>query len=207
MNLTPVQHARLAAIRNINRKHVVPLNKRRTVVVDSIASGAIIGIEGKTYAIISVSRYQETTWNFRKDEPYQVFEWEMFCLESGETRYLEWERDDEVMMWLSAQKLPNDPGTYGAGSWKEFLAEDKLNDSLTITANGASYVYDDEGSWAGKFYRGNTGNPLYVRFYEFQSTRGCLTVEEWGKNGMDGYEMWLSRQVQPMGVTLLASSQ
>lgn len=198
------QHARLAAIRGIDRTKLVAPDKRFNPDFARISSGAVVSFENRTYVVRSVSFYDETSWNFKKNENFRVYEWQLFCLETGETVWFEWECDDEVVAYLSTQELDSDPRKYGATDWKSFLDDDRLDSSLRIRHGGKSFGYDDDESWAAKYYRNGQGEPQYVRAYEFESASGeCLTVEAWGKNMEGGVQVWLSRRILPSAVTLL----
>ena len=205
--VSSIQHARLGAVRGIDRSKLVrPESARHNVDFATITVGSVVAFEGKTCLVRNVSRYDETSWTFKKDAKDRVYEWELFCLETGETLWFEWERDDTVVAFLSVAKLDNDPRKYGGTDWKSFLDDDRLDSSLKIRANGKTYAYDDEESWAAKYYRGGEGDPVFARFYEFEAASGeSLTIEAWGKDGGDGSEIWTSREILPSAVTLVAT--
>lgn len=211
--ITSIQHALMGAVRGIDRSKLVrPESARHNPDLAEITAGAVVALEGKTCVVKSVSRYDETSWNFRKDEKYAVYEWELFCLETGETLWFEWERDDTVVAFLSMKKLSDDPKEYGASDWKSFLNDDRLDSSLKIRSGGKTYSYDDESSWAARYYRDGTGEGTPARFYEFEAATGeCLTIETWGRKGEKGIggetdvEVWLSREIPPSAVTIVAT--
>lgn len=199
------QHARLGIIRSVERSRLVPQSARFNPDFAKVTPGTVIGLEGKTYCVFSVSHYDEWSWNFKKDEKFRVHEWGMTCLETGENAWFEWEKDDVVTAYLSSRKLDSDPSVFGAKDWKSFLDDDRLDRSLKIRFEGGVFTYDDEESWAAKYYRDGAGEPQLVRAYEFGSQGPeNLTIEVWGRDGSGGVEIWLSGQVPPSAVTLLA---
>ncbi|MFB0964897.1 MAG: DUF4178 domain-containing protein [Patescibacteria group bacterium] len=197
------QHARLGIIRSVQRSRLVPLNARFNPDFSKILPGAVVSLSGKTYSVFSVSHYDEQSWNFKKDEKFRVHEWGMTCFETGETCWFEWEKDDTVSAYLSSRKLES--SDLGITDWKSFLHDDRLDSSLKLRFDGVTYSYDDEESWAAKYYRDGTGDPQFVRSYEFGS-KGPegLTVEVWGKDGSGGVEIWLSKPVPASAPILIA---
>ncbi len=205
----------LSAVRGIDRAKLVrDESSRHNVDFGAVGPGSIVTVEGTPCLVKSVSTYAEKNWTFKKDLKYAVREWELFSLVSGETLWLEWERDDEVVVFLSERKLPGNPEKYGAASWKTFLDEDRLSGSLKVPAEGETFAYDDEGSWAAEYFRGGKDEAALVRFYEFVSNSGrSLTIEAWMSPGERRFDLkdaeidvWLSRKIFPTSVTLLAGS-
>lgn len=197
------QHARLGIIRSVQRSRLVPQSARFNPDFAKVTPGAVVSLAGMTYSVFSVSHYDEQSWNFKKDEKFRVHEWGMTCFETGETCWFEWEKDDTVSAYLSSRKLES--SDLGVTDWKSFLYDDRLDSSLKLRFGGVTYSYDDEESWAAKYYRDGTGEPQYVRSYEFGS-KGAegLTVEVWGKDGSGGVEIWLSKPVPASAPILIA---
>ncbi len=196
----------LGLIRSIERTGLVAQNARHQVSFSPVKPGAVVEIGGVPYLVEAIGTYTETSWGFAPMKAGDtVTEWRMRSLEDGGVRYFEWYEDDVIEAYLTEEELSSDPSRYGLRSWKEFLQDDGLDSSLTIRVNGDTFRYDDDESWAAR-YQGKKSGAEFVRCYEFVAERGNLglTIEVWGKQGEQGVSLWLSREVIPASMKLIA---
>lgn len=205
--MNPLQHVRLGAIRSIDRSKLVAGRSGFNPDFHAIGKKTVIGLENRTYLVMGKAQYRELDWDtWRQLSGNAIHELELLCLETGGTAYLEWNYDDKVEAYLSKEKHSNDPSVYGARDWQQFLDDDHLDSSLTITVGGITYRYNDDESWAARFEREADNKKQFVRCYEFEHRTDSLTIEVWGKNGEEGVELWTSREINPLSVKIIAQS-
>lgn len=179
-------------------------NQRHLAKIDQVKAGGYIRFDGKTYMVESVSSVQETSESFKKNLGYQCFELKLFCLETGETVYLEWERDDEIIVYVTTAQvkfrdLLDDEGKEVDGDDLDQICEDE--DSVYY--QGREYAYEDD--WAGRYCRNGGKESEKAFFYEFEAANGtCLTIEEWVVDGGDEeYQIFLSQRLNPASIEVL----
>ena len=143
---------------------------------------------------------------FNKD--YVVHELVLRSLTTGAIRYIEWSHDDELEISLTEQKLSSadvrrrlkdDEG-------QEFSIDEDLDEvaeeAWPIRFDLKTYDYDDD--WAFRF-RSSDGRTHTGHLYEFGTeAQGWLTIEAW-KDGKDWeYQVFLSSDVHPNQIQVLA---
>ena len=174
--------------------------ERKGYDIRDIKVGGYFTLAGENWKVLSLSRYQETSWSFKKEKKYELWELEIISLKSADIKYIEWGVDDSLEIYLSEERLKfrqlTDEDEQRIG--KSDL--DRISDQEGgIKYNGKTYWYEDNESWAAKFYRDNQGRePELVRFYEFESDKGdCITIEAWYDDDDRECEIWTSKEVKP----------
>ena len=84
-----------AAIRQMPKP--VPPGDRHKYSIEDVKNEAYIRFEGKSYRVESTNVYERSGYRW----PELVLR----CLHDGETRYAEWEKEDEVSVYVSREKL------------------------------------------------------------------------------------------------------
>ncbi|MEE8435046.1 MAG: hypothetical protein V3S64_09705, partial [bacterium] len=91
--------ARLAAIRSMPAP--IPASERYKHTIETVDQGGFFKLDGLTYSVQGRHAYRE-------GEGPNAWEWwelELLCLQSGETAYLEWEKDDRIEASMSLKTL------------------------------------------------------------------------------------------------------
>jgi hypothetical protein len=170
----------------------IPSGERYRVGIEEVAAGGYLRVGGELYRVEQASLYREKDGNWT--------ELELFGLNTAETRYIEWERDDEVeVAWngppISMARLGVTPAEVEAMADRE---------RGSISYGGKTYEYDDD--YSATFHRGGKGDGEKVYFYDFETSdeRFCLSIEEWGSesSGYD-YEAYASQYIEPETVEVL----
>jgi hypothetical protein len=193
-----------AALRRIDRQfdavrampEPIPPRERYRHGVEDVRAGAYLRFRGELQQVVSLSEYREESGSW----------WELECLglESGETLYLEWERDDEVEVSVSGSALSLQQLGVTAGRVEEMSDEEEGR----ISCGGRTYHYDDD--YGATYFRdpASAGEPVYFYDFETRDGRRCLTVEEWG-DAKVGYEYtaFESESVEPDEIEVVALSR
>lgn len=198
---------RMTAIRELIP---MPEADRRKYDVSNVEVGGYLKFGGKTYRVDSVSPYQEHNWAFTKRKDYVTTELALLCIETGDRAYLEWERDDEIEVFVTTKEvvfssLLNDRGSRLIASNLNDVVE---NEEGYIMCEGRKYSYDDD--WAAMYHRDGGTKGVRVRFYEFVFGNECLTIEEWldgkpyDRNTESEYEAFLSSPLDPRSIEVLS---
>lgn len=197
-----------AAIRTLGV--TIPKKERFRFTVKDLAEGAFCRFEGKTYLVREASRYEEKAKGKVK---WTWYEFKLFCLETGETVYIEWEEDDRVEVYVTTgeYKLSDLTTTAGGSITADDIEaiSDKERGSVVFNSkslsftDGTTFSYDDD---CGAEYFRNASSPAEkVYLYDFEAKDGtCLTVEEWGSEA-EGYEylVYLSRELNPDEIEII----
>jgi hypothetical protein len=177
--------------------------------IRNLKVGGYFTLDGENWKVLGINRYQETKWNFKKDKKYEMWELEIISLKSAAVHYIEWSVDDQLEIYISADRLKfrDLKGEDDQRVGKSDL--DKIADQEGgVLHKGQTYWYDDDESWAAKFYPNNKNDePELVRFYEFESDDGnSLTIEAWYEDGEDEKfecDIWTSQEVNPQKIQIL----
>ena len=171
--------------------------------IEDLGVGSFFRIGGELRHVVSISEYREKSSKWH--------ELGVFGVETGETTYVEWEKDDEVEISLSGPEL----SLSDIGVTSDEVEEMSERDEGTISYDGRKYHYDDDygatyhrakdGPGKGKG-RKKGGEAEKVYFYDFETKdeKWCLTVEEWGDKS-EGYEysVFVSEYYEPDAVEVL----
>ncbi|MEA1955350.1 MAG: DUF4178 domain-containing protein [Campylobacterota bacterium] len=178
--LSKVQQKRREYIAGLNQ--LIPLSKQHQYTIKDLKKGSYLSIGKENFTVLSTSTYLETKWeNFKKKKnDYYITELELFCIGSGEVRYIEWEEDDEIeayittgVLALKSLKHQNKPVT------KKTLDNIAENEEGILTVNGVEYHYDDEDTFSA-LYNSDKHTDIPVRVFEFYCDNAkSLSVEFW----------------------------
>ncbi len=197
---------RFSAARTLSRQALVSAPDKSALTIKAAGKGSFFEYQGKTYMVKDLSRYEETSDDFKKKKGYFITELTCLCLETGETVYVEWEFDDilEVAMTLNRftfRNLKDDEG----GPIDEDDLDEIADTKDTVVLNGESFFYEDD--WACVYSRGGREENVYM--YEFENESGTLflTIEEWSGDDREEYQIYTSCPVDPKDITLIAKGE
>ena len=129
----------------------------------------------KLYKVEEMHRYTEG-----KKEKWQWFELKLFCAQTAEILYLEWEEDDELEVNICTKNVLKlkDIGITAERLWE---IDDEEEGSLVY--NGKTYEYEESDK--AKFYRnmGNEGEEYY--YWDFETGKTSIGIECWDKSSFD----------------------
>lgn len=161
--------------------------------IERVGSGGYIRFEGKSYRVESVNEYER--------EGYRWPELVLFCLNDGSTQYLEWEKEDEVSVFVTRRKLTFEEAGLGD---EERLWEISENESGQARVDGRVFQYHEDSSV--RFFRDGQGKGTKFHQYLFaeRGRKAFVAVEEWGDED-EGYEheLALSEYVNPRAIETL----
>ncbi|MDE0124516.1 MAG: DUF4178 domain-containing protein [Bryobacterales bacterium] len=193
--LQPDQRARFAeqfaAARRITAP--MPAAERHRVSIEDVGLGGFLRFEGNLYEVKTISTYER--------EGARWPELAMYRLNDGTTQYLEWEKEDEVSVYVSREKLSfRQVGLKG----KEHLWEISQAGSGEVRYKGARYRYHDDSRVV--FFRdgGAKGTPFHQYLFSSPDKREFVGVEEWGDED-SGYEhnVILSTYLDPRAIEVI----
>lgn len=207
-SLSTAFRARLDRLRRIDPATVVPEPDRHRHTIKSVGVNGVVALNGRTFLAVGLAAYVETNEKFSKVLSSSWTELRLVDLSSGETVWLEWEEDDDLVVFqtlapLSFANLADERG--------ELIDEDDLDqisgDGDSIFYRGREFVYDDD--YPARYERiggqgKNTGSSAAF-FYDFTCGDECVTVEEWCEGGNRyHYEIFLSRRIDPASIVIIS---
>jgi len=186
---------RFDTIRQLSAKMLVPEEDRWKLSIKALVVGGFLRFEDKTWTVQRAGNYFEFSDNFKQKKKYNWNEIRLFCIETGETKNIEWEIDDEIEITITTHELDfralrDDEG--------EEIDEDDLDEmsdkQWSIFFQDKEFRYDDD--YAAKYYRDfviEDGEKVYL--YDFKSDDNrIITIEEWDSgSGKESYEIYISR--------------
>jgi hypothetical protein len=180
----------------------IPLKDRYRFTIKDLTEGGFCRFEGLTYIVKEASRYEEKVKGKVK---WTWYEYKLFCLETGETVYIEWEEDDriEVFVTTGEYKLTDVFSAIGVPISADDIEAISEKGKGAILLKGTTFAYDDD--CAAVYFRNSTAEGEKVYLYDFESKEGiCLTVEEWG-SASEGYEylVYLSKKLNPDEIEII----
>lgn len=172
----------------------IPSDQRFQVSIEDVGIGGYIRFEGNSYRVTGMNAYER--------EGARWPELILFRLNDGTTQYLEWEKEDEVSVYVSRETL----------SFKHVGLRDKEHlwsiseaGEGSVSYGGKAFQYHEDS--AVTFYRdgGAEGKPFHQYLFANSSRRVFIGVEEWGSE-RDGYEhnVILSSYLDPKAIEVLA---
>ena len=197
---------RIDRIRQVAPSGVMKEMERHRYTIKDVGVGGVINVGLVTYLVTGKSSYIETNDDFSKEKGDPWHELTLVRLDSGETCYIEWEEDDELVIYFTQKRLKfrDLRDDEGVGIDEDDL-DQIVNDGDSVFYEGVEYAYDDD--YAARYTRGGQGRDTKgdkVYFYEFCAENGdAVTVEEW-KDGKDySYELFASYKVARIAVIAL----
>jgi len=199
--------SRLAAIRGLN-----PLSEadRKKHDITSLLEGGYLELDNQTWRVSKVYRYLDVKWdNFKpRKKDYWVTELELFSLEKGTTRYVEWEVDDELEICQTDSLVKMRDIKFENKSLSrddlEYIADEEEG---VVSYKSTDYHYSEDDTWAGLFIKQkDSKDGIPMRAYEFESDKGSfLTIETWHEEDDErpDREAFLSHQIKNNAITVL----
>jgi hypothetical protein len=198
---------RFAEIRQIDpAKIILPAERSRHSIKD-VGVGGVLRFEGKNYRVTATGVYRETDDSFRREKQYFVTELTLFCLENGETHFIEWEIDDRLEVCFTTRELAAKALCYDNREAVSFDDMDEMaEEEETLVLDGVTYDYDDD--WSAK-WRASDGRSSCVFMVEFGNARaGWITIEGWSDDGEENgdweYQAFHSVDVAPTSIELIS---
>jgi hypothetical protein len=198
---------RFAEIRRIDPARILNPQKRANYSIKDAGAGGILRFNGKTFRVASTSVYQETDDHFRRQKPDRVTELTLFCLESGETHYIEWEIDDQLEVCFTTREISAKELVYDDKTPVDFDDIDEMADEEeTLVFGGTAYEYDDD--WSAKWSAAG-GRSACVFMADFGNERsGWITIEAWSDDGDENgdweYQAFQSVPITPASIEILS---
>lgn len=179
------------AIRAMRRP--IPPAQRFKHSIENVEAGGYIRFERKSYRVQSIFTYER--------EEYRWPELTLYCLNDGSTQYLEWEKEDEISVYVSREKLTF--GQVGIVN-KENLWEISEKESGSVRYNGRTFEYHEDS--AVSYIRDGKGEPFHQYLFAADANKAYISVEEWGDDD-DGYEhnVVLSEKIDPRSIEVLVA--
>lgn len=184
-----------AALRQMPKP--IPVQERHRYSVEqgisAVSAGEFLKIGDALYRVSDENHYAEG-----RDRWHELV---LYCIQTGETTYLEWEKDDVVELDLTIRAVSLKELGVRADTIEEMSEEEEGE----IRFDGRTFLYEDD--YRAYFSRGASSDREEVYVYEFEAADGALrlTVEEWGddKSGYD-YEAFISRPLEHHEVEFIA---
>lgn len=193
--LEPAERARIAeqfaAVRRMSAP--IPASERYRHSIEQVGVGGYLRFEDFTYRVVGRNVYERhgVRW------PELV----LYRLEDGGTMYLEWEKEDEVSVYVSRAALSLD--SVGIRD-RDHLRSMAASGSGSVQHDGATFRYHEDSSVT--FIRDGKGPGRPFRQYLFASAKrdAFVGVEEWG-DADRGFEhnVILSEYVDPKAIEVL----
>ncbi len=197
---------RFALIRKLDKTRLTNEEEQLNLTLMDAEEGTFFTCFGDTYYVTEVSRYQETTDDFKIPKDFFVTELTCMCLETGHTGHFEWEFDDELEISITLDQTNFKRITDEEG---QAVDEDDLDqivdDEDAIVYAGEKFLYEDD--WAA-LYKKSSGKSEQVYMYEFTNETSTLsiTIEEWTGSSKDEYRIYISKSVRPEEITIVCKN-
>lgn len=198
---------RFQAIRSLNQKDLISKTNQTALTIMDTAAGDFFDLQGKTYFIKDINKYEETSDDFSKKKGYFIHELTCLELETGSTVNFEWEHDDELevaqtLERLSFRNLKDDGG--------QAIDEDDLDqiadDKDAILFNNEKFWYEDD--WAALYLKAGKEDKVYMYEFENESHTKFLTIEEWDSgSGKESYQIYTSQPVNPGNIVIVSQGK
>lgn len=198
---------RFEQIRFINPEQILGTKQRIKHSIQDVCAGGVLRFDKKTFRVTATAVYQETDDSFRKEKQYFVTELTLFCLETGETCYIEWEIDDQLEICFTTREVSAKELCYDNQERVDLDDIDEMADEEeTLLFNGVTYDYDDD--WSAK-WRASNGRNACVFMVDFGNSRtGWITIEGWSEDGDENgdweYQAFHSISIAPTSIEILA---
>ena len=171
----------------------IPPPDRYRASIEDVGIGGFIRFEGNSYRVTGMNTYER--------EGVQWPELILYRLNDGATQYLEWEKEDEVSVYVSRETLSfKRVGLRG----KEHLWEISEAESGKVEYRGTTFRFHEDSMVT--FFRDGGGRGKHFHQYLFarQDRKMFVGVEEWGSDA-EGYEhnVILSEYLAPRAIEVL----
>ena len=175
----------------------IPHAERFRATIEAVRIGGYIRFEGRTYEVKGLNTYERDGARW----PELV----LYRLNDGSTQYLEWEKEDEVSVYVSRETLSFEKvGLRG----KEHLWEISDAEEGEVQYKGKKYPYHEDSRVT--FFRdsGASGTPFHQYLFSSPDRREFVGVEEWGDDD-EGYEhnVILSTYLDPRAIEVIVKGR
>lgn len=194
----------LAAIRTLTPVDLLPTSERWTQTIENIGVNGFISFQGKTYQAFEIGEYRETSDHHEKILESSWQELKLFCIETGETVYLEWEKDDDIIIHVTIEELEF---SEIKDDEDEEIDEDDLDqiaeDEDSLFYQGDKFRYKDD--CAAVYFRNKSAKGEKLWLYDFEDKNGnCITIEEWLTDGKEEYKLFLSKKLPAESIEVIS---
>ncbi|MDD3597449.1 DUF4178 domain-containing protein [Sulfuricurvum sp.] len=183
---------RFDAVRTL--RNPIDFSEQHRFALTDLKKHGFLDLEGTLYLVQDFFLYEK-----RNKQGKTVWKWnelELFGIENGDIRYLEYEVDDGLEISLTYKELK----LRELGTTMEKIRSIADREDGKIIFNDTTYYYDDDY----KVYFVKNGEEHEVILYEFESENDqFLTIEAWGEEN-DDYEIFLSLPIQECSIVLVA---
>lgn len=183
---------RFDAIRTL--RNPIDVSEQYRFTLTDVRKNGFITLDGTLYRVQDIFEYEErnkqgkTAWKWK--------ELELFGVENGEIRYLEYEVDDGLEISLTDRELK----LREIGATIQQIRSIADREEGKILFNGNAYYYEDDY----KAYFIKDGEEQEVTLYEFESENDrYITIEAWGEES-DEYEAFHSLPIQEHFIVVIA---
>lgn len=171
----------------------IPQSERFRATIEEVGIGGYIRFEARTYEVTGINIYERDGARW----PELV----LYRLNDGSTQYLEWEKEDEISVYVSRETLSFERvGLKG----KEHLWEIAEAERGEVQSKGTRYRYHEDSRVT--FFRdsGTRGTPFHQYLFSSTDRREFVCVEEWGDED-EGYEhkVILSTYLDPKAIEVI----
>ena len=172
----------------------MPPPERFTHSIEDVGSGGYIRFEGKSYQVKGLNDYER--------QGYRWPELTIYCLNNGETSYLEWEKEDDVSVFVSREKL--DFVRVGLES-KEKLWKISDDEQGEARYGGKTFSYHEDSAVMFHRDQGDQATRFHQYLFAAPDRKAFIAIEEWGDDD-EGYEhnVVLSEYIDPKAIDVLA---
>ena len=175
----------------------VPAKERYKLSIEDVKTGGLFKFGGKSYLVRAVNTYER--------EGFRWPELVLYCLQDGQTSYLEWEKGDELSIFVSLEKLSfAQAGIEG----KEQLWKISEDEEGSAHYRDRPYYYHEDS--AVTFFRdsGGEGTPFHQYLFASDDEETFISVEEWGDED-EGYEhnVILSGKLNPAAIEVMSRGE
>ena len=163
-----------AAIRQLAA--AAPPKERYKLSIEDVKVGGLFKFGGKSYLVRGINTYER--------EGFRWPELVLYCLQDGQTSYLEWEKGDQVSVFVSLEKLSFAQVDIQG---KEQLWKISEDEEGSAHYRGQPYSYHEDS--AVTFFRDSKeeGTPFHQYQFASDDEETFISVEEWGDED-EGYE-------------------
>lgn len=178
---------RLTAIRGLTP---APVAERKSFDIRNLKKGGYVDWDVQTWLVQNIYLYLDVKWKdfSKRKKDYWVTELELYSLNTGKVRFVEWEYDDELEVSQTDSIVQLRDIQYDGRSIKhrdlEEIAEEEEGE---VIVDGTTYFYVEDDTWAGLFMKaGGSKEGTKMRAYEFASRKDTyLTIETWHEEDDD----------------------
>jgi hypothetical protein len=173
----------------------IPAAKRFQRSIEDVGPGGYIRFENKSFRVESMNKYER--------EGFRWPELVLFCLQDGETSYLEWEKEDEVSIFVTRRKL-----TFAEAGLRNKERLWEIAEAEEGEARWQNRVFEYHEDSPVTFFRDGKGEgtPFHQYLFAADGRKAFIAVEEWGDED-EGYEHSLAftEYLNPRAIEVLAT--